>query len=48
MDRIYTIAVLHVGEVDNAEATVVGQRALLAVLAVLVEEIGRASCRERV
>ena len=39
LDGVHAIGVFHIGEVDNAEAAVLGQLALLAVLAVLVEEV---------
>ena len=45
LDGIHTVAILHVGEVDDAEAAVLGKRAQLAVFAVLIEEI-TGQCRE--
>ena len=39
LNGVNTIRVLHISEVDDAEAAVIGQRALLTVLAILVEEI---------
>lgn len=45
LNGVHTIRVLHISEVDDAEAAVPGQRALLAVLAVLVEEVA-GQCRE--
>ena len=45
LDGVHTIRVLHISEVDDAEAAVIGQRSLLSVLAVLVEEVA-GQCRE--
>ena len=39
LDGVHTIGVFHIGEVDDAETAVRGQLALLAVLAVLIEEV---------
>jgi len=39
LDGVHTIGVFHIGEVDDAEAAVLGQLTLFAVLAVLVEEV---------
>ena len=47
LNGVHTIRVLHISEVDDAEAAVIGQRSLLAVLAVLVEEVA-GQCRELV
>ena len=39
LDWVHTIAILHISEVDDAEAAVLWQRALLAVLTILIEKI---------
>ena len=47
LDGVHTVGILYIGEVDNAEAAVLGERALFTILAVLVEEV-TGQCRELV
>ena len=45
LDGVHSVRVLYIGEVNDAETAVIGQRSLLAVLAVLIKKVAR-QCRE--